>query len=104
MDYSKQRENEHGLIFDIGSLYAHLEEIEDTRKAKGKRHQLITLLILMLLAKLGGEDRPSGIAEWIANRKEIWFEHKILGKPKTASHMRIVGFCKQLSVRILLKS
>lgn len=87
MDYSKQRENEHGLIFDIGSLYAHLEEIEDTRKAKGKRHQLITLLILMLLAKLGGEDRPSGIAEWIANRKEIWVEHKILGKPKTASHM-----------------
>lgn len=87
MDYSKQKENEHGLIFDIGSLYAHLEEIEDTRKAKGKRHQLIELLILMLLAKLGGEDRPSGIAEWIANRKEIWVEYKIIGKPKTASHM-----------------
>jgi len=87
MDYSKQRENEHGLIFDIGSLYAYLEEIEDTRKAKGKRYELIALLVLMMLAKLGGEDRPSGIAEWIANRKEVWVEHKIIGEAKTASHM-----------------
>ena len=87
MDYSKQRENEHGLVFDIGSLYAHLEEIEDSGKAKGKRYELIALLILMMLAKLGGEDRPSGIAEWIANRKEIWVEYKIIGEAKTASHM-----------------
>lgn len=87
MDYSKQEQNEHGLIFDIGSLYEHLLQIEDTRKARGKRHQLITLLVLMLLAKLGGEDTPSGIAEWIANRKTIWVESKIMSDPKTASHM-----------------
>lgn len=87
MDYSKQRENEHGLIFDIGSLYAYLDGIEDTRKAKGKRYELITLLVLLLLAKMGGEDRPSGIAEWIANRKDVWVEYKLIGKPQTGSHM-----------------
>jgi predicted transposase YbfD/YdcC len=87
MDYSKQEQNEYGLIFDIGSLYEHLLQIEDPRKARGKQYPLIALLVLMLLAKLGGEDTPSGIAEWIAHRNTIWVECKILGKPKTASHM-----------------
>ena len=63
MDYSKQKKNEYRLVFDIGSLYEYLEQIEDTRQAKGQRYKLIDLLVLMLLAKLGGEDRPSGIAE-----------------------------------------
>lgn len=87
MDYSKQKENEHGLVFDIGSLYAYLEQIEDRRQAKGQRYKLIDLLVLMLLAKLGGEDRPSGMAEWISHRKETWVASQIIDKPKTASHM-----------------
>jgi predicted transposase YbfD/YdcC len=87
MDYSKQKENEYGLVFDIGSLYAYLGQIEDVRQAKGKRYKLIDLLVMMLLAKLGGEDKPSGIAEWISHRKEIWVACRIMEKPKTASHM-----------------
>jgi predicted transposase YbfD/YdcC len=87
MDYSKQRENEHGLVFDIGSLYEYLLQIEDTRQAKGKRYRLIELLVVMLLAKLSGEDKPSGIAEWVAHRKEMWVECQIWEKPKAASHM-----------------
>lgn len=87
MDYSKQKENEYGLVFDIGSLYEYLEQIEDTRQAKGQRYKLIDLLVLMLLAKLGGEDTPSGMAEWISHRKEIWVGCQIIDKPKTASHM-----------------
>jgi hypothetical protein len=87
MDYSKQRENEHGLVFDIGSLYEYLLQIEDTRQAKGKRYTLIELLVVMLLAKLGGEDKPSGIAEWVAYRKERWVGCQIWEKPKAASHM-----------------
>jgi len=87
MDYSKQKENEYGLVFDIGSLYAYLEKIEDRRKAKGKRYKLMELLVLMLLAKLGGEDTPSGMAEWIAHRKEIWVGCQLIKKLQTASHM-----------------
>lgn len=87
MDYSKQKENEHGLVFDIGSLYEYLEQIEDKRQAKGRRYKLIDLLVLMLLAKLGGEDTPSGMAEWISHRKETWVACQIIDKPKTASHM-----------------
>jgi len=87
MDYNQQEQNENGLVFDLGSLYAYLMKVEDNRQAKGKRYTLISLLILMLLAKLAGEDKPSGIAEWIRHRKELWVKYAILAEPKTASHM-----------------
>ncbi len=88
MNYNHVREqNENGLVFDIESFYGYLSKIEDTRKAKGKRYTLVSLLVLMLLAKLAGEDKPSGIAEWIGHRKELWVQYEILAQPKTASHM-----------------
>jgi predicted transposase YbfD/YdcC len=58
-----------GLIFDLDSLYAHFERIVDPRKPKGIRYRLATLLVLILLAKLGGQDRPTGIAEWLQHRE-----------------------------------
>jgi predicted transposase YbfD/YdcC len=87
MNYNHQEQDEHGIVFDLRSLYAYLLQVEDTRKAKGKRYPLISLLVLMLLAKLAGEDKPSGIAEWIRHRKELWVQYKLLAEPKTASHM-----------------
>jgi len=87
MDYTNREGDKHELVFDIGSLYEYLLEVTDTRKARGKRYTLISLLVLMLLAKLCGEDKPSGIAEWIAHRKEQWVAYGILEKPNTASHM-----------------
>jgi predicted transposase YbfD/YdcC len=58
-----------GLIFDLGSLYAHLERVVDPRKPKGIRYRLATVLVLILLAKLGGQDRPTGMAEWLKHRE-----------------------------------
>ena len=48
--------------FDVKSLYAHLEEVTDKRKRQGIRYQLADVLALIILAKLGGEDEPRGIA------------------------------------------
>lgn len=91
MDYitlaPTQDVNENGLIFDIDSLYAYFERVSDTRKAKGKQYSLALLLLLMMLAKLGGEDRPSGMADWVANRLEPLMEMKVLEKKKSPSHM-----------------
>jgi predicted transposase YbfD/YdcC len=87
MNYNQQEQNENGLVFDLDSLYGYMAKVEDTRKAKGKRYPLTSLLILMLLAKLAGEDKPSGIAEWIRHREDLWVEYEILVQPKTASHM-----------------
>ena len=65
-----QEINENGLIYDIDSLYAYFERVSDSPKAKGKQYPLALLLLLMMLAKLGGEDKPSGMADWVANRVE----------------------------------
>lgn len=55
---------DHDCLFHVGSLYAELNTLEDKRNAKGKRYSLALVLLLMVLAKLCGEDTPSGIAEW----------------------------------------
>ncbi len=57
-------------LFDVGSLYAGFRQLSDPRKARGKRYRLETILTLVVLAKLCGEDRPSGIAEWAQQRAD----------------------------------
>lgn len=56
--------SDHDNLIDIGSLYAELDTLMDKRHAKGRRYSLALVLLLMVLAKLCGEDTPSGIAEW----------------------------------------
>jgi hypothetical protein len=71
MQYSREIErqiSESGIDFDLGSVYARLEKLTDVRKAKGKRYSLTTMLMIVLMAKLSGEDKPLGIADWAKNR------------------------------------
>jgi predicted transposase YbfD/YdcC len=72
MEYSKKIEraiSENGIEFDLGSVYARLGKLTDIRKAKGKRYSLIAILMVVLMAKLCGEDKPMGIADWAKNRQ-----------------------------------
>jgi hypothetical protein len=59
-----------GQIFDVGSLHAEFCQLRDSRKARGKRYPLEMILTLIVLAKVCGEDKPSGIAEWVKHRME----------------------------------
>jgi predicted transposase YbfD/YdcC len=70
MDSNTFPTTDHESIVDIGSLYAELETLQDKRHAKGKRYSLALVLLLMILAKLCGEDTPSGIAEWARLRSK----------------------------------
>src|SRR5258706_5299682 len=56
--------------FAVNSLYEALLKLGDKRKARGKRYTLATVLSLSVLAKLGGEDTPEGMAEWVSHRAE----------------------------------
>ncbi len=53
-----------GVLYDLGSVYEGLSKITDKRKARGKIYRLETIMMIIVLAKLSGEDKPSGIAEW----------------------------------------
>lgn len=71
-----------GQVINLGSLYGRLEGLQDKRKAKGKRYALATILVGMFLAKLCGEDKPSGMAEWVALRG-TWIA-QVLGLKRTS--------------------
>jgi len=56
------------VVFNVGSLMAHLQCLTDPRDPRGVRYALIDLLTLLILAKLGGEDGMKGMAEWVKLR------------------------------------
>jgi len=58
------------VVFDVGSLYSRFQELRDSRKPRGVRYRLVNILVLMVLAKICGEDTPSGIADWVQHRSE----------------------------------
>lgn len=66
----KSNTSKEQVVFDVGSLYAHLQELKDNRKARGIRYPLVVILVMMVMAKLCGEDTPSGIADWVKHRAE----------------------------------
>jgi predicted transposase YbfD/YdcC len=61
---------EEDVVFDVGSLYALLQKLKDSRKPRGIRYPLVAVLVMMVMAKLCGEDTPSGIADWVKHRLE----------------------------------
>jgi predicted transposase YbfD/YdcC len=63
-----EMESNTGQVINLGGLYHRFAELKDRRKAKGKRYALAMILLAMFLAKLCGEDKPSGIAEWVVLR------------------------------------
>lgn len=64
---------ESGFVLDLDSLAVYFESLHDQRCARGKRYRLAQICILTTLAKLSGEDQPSGIAQWAQMR------HAVLG-------------------------
>lgn len=74
MEYSTlkpwQGISESGIVYRLGSLYDRFQGISDPRKAKGKQYSLLTLLVLIFLAKLSGKDKPLEIADWAKNNAE----------------------------------
>ena len=74
MEYSTlepwQEISESGIVYTQGSLYDLFQQLKDPRKAKGKQYSLLTLLVVIFLAKLSGKDTPVEIADWAANHAE----------------------------------
>jgi len=75
-----------GLVIDIGSLYERFQRLTDRRDARGLRYPLEMVLTLVVLGKLCGEDRPSGIAEWAAHRARLLVEALELGRESMPHH------------------
>lgn len=83
-----------GVVFDVKSLYARLQTIPDGRKRRGRRYELAVMLVGALLAKLAGEDEPTGIAEWVQLRG-AWFAELFQLRrsqmPHAVTYKRVLG-------------
>lgn len=62
--------SEESFVFDVGSLCASFSRLQDGRHRRGKRYSLVVILVLMVLAKLSGHDKPEAIADWARLRAE----------------------------------
>jgi len=89
------------FFFDVGSLYEHLEKLNDNRDPHGLRYPLAIALVFVILAKLAGENEPRGIAQWVALRKELLkqalnFDRDTVPHPTTYSRIlgRAVDVCE----------
>jgi predicted transposase YbfD/YdcC len=60
-----------GTVIEVGSLFARFQDLSDKRKRRGLRYSLALILVLIMLAKICGENHPSGIAEWAKHRTEL---------------------------------
>jgi len=66
---TEQRVKDQGIAqFDPKGLLDRLKELGDRRGERGKRYDLAPVLLLIVFAKLAGEDTPAGIADWVAHR------------------------------------
>jgi predicted transposase YbfD/YdcC len=93
MEYSTlerwQEIGETGLIHDRGSLYGRFHHLSDSRHAKGKQYSLVTLLVVIFLAKLVGKDKPDEISDWGKNHAEELAELLSLKHQRMPSHSTI---------------
>ncbi len=83
-----------GVAFEVNSLYEALQRVSDKRKARGKRYSVALVLTLSVLAKLGGEDQPEGMAEWVQLRAESLRANLGLKRnrlPHSATYRRVLG-------------
>jgi predicted transposase YbfD/YdcC len=75
-----------GILYDVGSVYERLTRLTDLRKAKGKLYALDLVLLIVIMAKLCGEDKPLGMAEWAQNRQEELVQLLKLSWARMPSH------------------
>jgi predicted transposase YbfD/YdcC len=77
--YLSEPEPMAGKLIHIPSLLSYLKRVKDGRKRRGLRYPLEIILVLFILAKLCGENKVYGIADWAQQRSALLIE--TLGLP-----------------------
>jgi predicted transposase YbfD/YdcC len=83
---------------DVQTLYAVLAQVQDKRKARGKRYEAALVLTLLLLAKMSGESRLSGIAQWARLRLEWVQAHLPLPRASLPCGNTYHNVCDQIDL------
>jgi len=83
-----------GKLIHLGHLQGYLKQVTDGRKKRGLRYLLETVLILVVLGKLCGQNKIYGIADWAQQHKTyllavlgLKYEHM----PHHSTYRRVLG-------------
>jgi predicted transposase YbfD/YdcC len=57
--------------FSLDEVVPHFEGLEDPRSTVNRRHPLVSVVVIAMLAVLAGAGGPTGIAEWAALKEEF---------------------------------
>ena len=82
----KQEYGATGVLYDVGSVYEGLSQLTDVRKARGKLYRLETVLMIIVMAKLCGNDKPVEIADWGKHHREELVKLLQLERSKMPHH------------------
>ena len=79
-----------GYVLEVGSVRDVLEDVADARDPRGKRWSQALILLFALLAKLAGEDKLRGIAQWV-NLRIGWLNRTLQLRPRTNRTGQVSG-------------
>ena len=86
---------------DAQSLYEVLAGVPDGRKRRGKRYPAALVLTLLLLAKMSGEGKLSGVAQWARLRIDWVQAHLPLERAKLPCGNTYHNVCNQIDLTAL---
>jgi predicted transposase YbfD/YdcC len=80
----------------VNEVARHFEELEDPRSTVNRRHPLISVVVIALMAVLAGADGPTAIAKWAAWKEEFLLEALDLpnGLPRKDVFRRVLVLLK----------
>jgi predicted transposase YbfD/YdcC len=67
-ELSQEQSPPAAAIIDVEHLLSYLKRVKDGRKRRGLRYRIEIILVLFILAKLCGENKVYGIADWVQQR------------------------------------
>jgi hypothetical protein len=85
-----EQEQPEAKIISIEHLLSYLMRVKDGRKPRGLRYRLETILVLVILAKLCGQNKVYGIADWVQQRS-VYLTEALRLKRKRMPHHRPIG-------------
>src|SRR5260370_19032212 len=68
---AKSQEHHEQPAKGMHSLYEVCQQVVDGRRARGKRYELASLLVVLVLAKLAGMQSLSGASDWIRDQEAL---------------------------------
>lgn len=92
--------NTNSMAANPGSLYERLQQIEDTRKKRGIRYTVASVLLFIILGKMCGQNNPFAIAEWVQNRQSSLCEALSLPYTRMPHHSTYRRFLVLFGIRL----